>query len=132
MSVIWRYPYFKGFLYSSSGHGNVRSGWQSCIFEPFCCRMRLRNDEGQCLYNARPLNLPNVVHNFTKAVDARLDYGVNFVQLKYCWDWRTCPLYGIQSFPHFKSFDCTQTYVNAFGTKRVSAISWMDTFQECP
>ena len=130
---VW-YLYFKGFPYSSGGHGNVCSGWRGCIFEPFCCRTRLRNDEGQCFYNALPLNLPNVVHNFMKAVDVRLDYGVNFVQLKYCWDWRTCLLYRIQSFPHFRSFDYTQTYVCKCildQTKCPQYCRW-PLFQGCP
>ena len=29
-----------------------------------------------------------------------------------------CPHYGIGGCPHFRSFDCTQVYVNAFGTMR--------------
>ena len=59
-------------------------------------------------YNVRPLNPPKVVHNFTKVV----------VHFRYCWDWKTCPLYGIQGFLHFRGFDCTQAYVNTFRTKR--------------
>ena len=57
--------------------------------------------------------------NFTKAVDKHPDYGVNFVQFRYCLDWKTCPLYGIRGFLHFRGFDCTQTYVTTFsGTKQ--------------
>ena len=41
-----------------------------------------------------------------------------FVQFRCCWDCGTCPPYGIQGFPHFRGFDCTQTYVIAFGTEQ--------------
>ena len=46
-------------------------------------------------------------HSFTKAVDRRPDYQVNFVQFRYSW-----------GFLHFRGFDCTQTYVNTFRTKQ--------------
>ena len=35
---------------------------------------------------------------------------MKFVQFRYCWDWGTCPLYGIRGFPHFRGFDSTQTH----------------------
>ena len=65
------------------------------------------------------------LHNFTKVVDERLDYQVNCVQFRYSWDWGTCPLYGIWGFPHFRGFDYTKTYVNAFRTK-LSVCSLVD------
>ena len=37
---------------------------------------------------------------------------------EFCWDWRSCPLYGIRRFPHSSGCDHTQTDVNTLGTKR--------------
>ena len=31
---------------------------------------------------------------------------------------KTCLLYGIQGFPHFRELDCIQTYVYTFGTSQ--------------
>ena len=59
---------------------------------------------------------PNVVQNFTKVVEECSGYGVDFVQFRHCWDWGSCPLYGMWGVPHFCGFDCTQTYVNTIGT----------------
>ena len=75
-------------------------------------------------YNTRRMNSLNVAHNFVKTGDERLDYRVNFVEFKYCWDWRSCPLYGIQVFPHF---GCMQTYVNAFGTLQTSICNTVES-----
>ena len=56
------------------------------------------------------VNLLEVVHNPTKAVDEYLHNQVDFVQFKYCLDLGTCSLVlqRIQGFPHFRAFDCTQ------------------------
>ena len=57
--------------------------------------------------NARPLNAPNVAHNFMKVVDERPNY------------FRTGSLSALQNtFLHFRGFDCTQTFVNALGTEQ--------------
>ena len=56
-------------------------------------------------------------HTIYKAVDERPDYQVNHAQFRYCLDWGTCSPYRMQMFQHFRSFDCTQTCVNVFGTK---------------
>ena len=55
-----------------------------------------------------------------KAVDEHPDYRVNFAQFNTVGTWEACQGYGIWRFPHFRSFDCTLTYmyVNAFGTKQ--------------
>ena len=94
--VIWRHPYFSGFWCTLVGV--VYLGWwvrSGCIFGHFHCHTRLRkvgmHDER---YNARPLNPLYVAHNFTKAVDKRPDYQLNFAQFRYSWDWGTCPFYG--------------------------------------
>ena len=53
-----------------------------------------------------------------KAVDKGLHYRVTFVLFRYCWDWRTCPLYGIEKFCisgvlHIcKSFQIEQNIIN--------------------
>ena len=51
-------------------------------------------------------------------VDECPHYWVNFVQFRYCWDWRSCQCYGIRRFPHSSGFDHAQTDVNTLGTKR--------------
>ena len=43
----------------------------------------------------KSLNPPSLAHNLTKAVHECPDYRVSLVWFRYCWDWRTCTLYGI-------------------------------------
>ena len=69
-------------------------------------------------------------HYRVVVVDKRLHYRVNFVQFRYCWDWGTCPLYGIWSFLHFRGFNCIHKHMKMhLRPKYVSAIPHMGAFQ---
>ena len=36
--------------------------------------------------------------------------GIKYLQSRYKWDQKTCLLYRIQAFPHFRGLDYTQTH----------------------
>ena len=94
-----------------------------CIFRTLYCRMMLR--KAIEMSNSANIDLLLLKDCVSFPVDLKTGhYQVNLVQFRFCWDWGTCPLYGIWRFLHFRGFDCIHKQMKMhLRSNYVSAIS---------